>query len=101
MKSYSLKQAPAFIDGAVSPEAVSLQNSYFGKFVHGYWNTLFGKRDVKLPTDEGTEANVSPIFDDKGTMYYFTDFTSPKKMWTRCLAIRLQTRDREGYILYR
>lgn len=79
MKSYSLKQAPAFIDGAVSPEAVSLQNSYFGKFVHGYWNTLFGKRDVKLPTDEGTEANVSPIFDDKGTMYYFTDFTSPKK----------------------
>ncbi|MEE8671256.1 hypothetical protein [Heyndrickxia coagulans] len=79
MKSYSLKQAPAFIDGAVSPEAVSLQNSYFGKFVHGYWNTLFGKRDVKLPTDEGTEANVSPIFNDKGTMYYFTDFTSPKK----------------------
>ncbi|KHD86622.1 sulfite exporter TauE/SafE family protein [Heyndrickxia ginsengihumi] len=77
-KTYSLKHVPDFIDGAVSPEAVSLQNSYFGKYIHGFWNSVFGKRDVKLPTDEGTEANVSPIFDDHGNMYYFTDFTSPK-----------------------
>ena len=26
------------------------------------WNSIFGKKDVKLPSDEGTEANVSPIF---------------------------------------
>lgn len=77
--TYALKDVPAFIDGAVSPEAVSLQNSYFGKYVHGYFNTIFGKRDVKLPSDEGTEANVSPVFDEKGDMYYFTDFTSPKE----------------------
>lgn len=75
----SLDEVPEFIDGAVSPEAVSLQNSYFGKFVHGYWNSLFGKKDVKLPSDEGTEANVSPIFNENGEMYYFTDFTSPKE----------------------
>ena len=34
---------------------------------------------MKLPSDEGTEANVSPIFDENGEMYYFTDFTSPKE----------------------
>ena len=78
-KDYSLDEAPEFIDGAVSPEAVSLQNSYFGNYVHGFWNSYFGKSDVKLPSDEGTEANVSPIFDEKGVMYYFTDFTSPKE----------------------
>ena len=78
-KKYSLDQVPAFIDGAVSPEAVSLQNSYFGNYIHGFWNSLFGKSDVKLPSDEGTEANVSPVFDSKGDMYYFTDFTSPKE----------------------
>ncbi len=78
-KRYSLDQVPAFIDGAVSPEAVSLQNSYFGNYVHGFWNSLFGKSDVKLPSDEGTEANVSPVFDSNGDMYYFTDFTSPKE----------------------
>ncbi|KEP25689.1 hypothetical protein [Bacillus zhangzhouensis] len=78
-KKYSLDQVPAFIDGAVSPEAVSLQNSYFGNYIHGFWNSMFGKSDVKLPSDEGTEANVSPVFDSKGEMYYFTDFTSPKE----------------------
>jgi hypothetical protein len=78
-KDYRLKDVPSFIDGAVSPETVSLQNSYFGNYVHGFLNSLFGKKDVKLPSDEGTEANVSPIFDENGDMYYFTDFTSPKE----------------------
>lgn len=79
MEKYSISDIPAFINGAVSPEAVSLQNSYFGNYIHGFWNSIVGKRDVKLPSDEGTEANVSPIFDEKGHMYYFTDFTSPKE----------------------
>ncbi|PAE24805.1 MULTISPECIES: hypothetical protein [Bacillaceae] len=78
-KSYKLADVPAFIDGAVSPETVSLQNSYFGNYIHGFWNSKFGKSDVRLPSDEGTEANVSPIFDENGDMYYFTDFTSPKE----------------------
>ena len=74
-----LDEIPQFIDGAVSPETVSLQNSYYGNYVHGYWNSIVGKKDVKLPSDEGTEANVSPIFMEDGEMYYFTDFTSPKE----------------------
>ncbi|MBP3041709.1 hypothetical protein J9303_19905 [Bacillaceae bacterium Marseille-Q3522] len=77
--AYPLADAPAFIDGAVSPEAVSLQNSYFGNYIHGFWNSKFGKSDVKLPSDEGTETNVTPIFTENGDMYYFTDFTSPKE----------------------
>jgi hypothetical protein len=79
VKSYKLANAPDFIDGAVSPETVSLQNSYYGNYVQGFWNSVFGKSEVKLPSDEGTEANVSPIFDENGDMYYFTDFTSPKE----------------------
>ncbi len=78
-KAYALADAPEFIDGAVSPEAVSLQNSYYGNYIHGFWNSVFGKTDVKLPSDEGTEAQVSPIFNENGDMYYFTDFTSPKE----------------------
>lgn len=76
---YAMKDIPSFINGAVAPEAVSLQNSYYGKYIHGFWNSIFGKKDVKLPSDEGTEANVSPVFDETGHMYYFTDFTSPKE----------------------
>ncbi|MFC4411419.1 hypothetical protein ACFOZY_13400 [Chungangia koreensis] len=78
-ETFSLDEVPEFIDGAVAPEAVSLQNSYYGNYVHGFWNSKFGKKDVKIPSDEGTEANVSPIFGEDGVMYYFTDFTSPKE----------------------
>lgn len=78
-KNYALKDIPAFIDGAVAPEVVSLQNSYYGNYVHGFWNTIFGKKDIKIPSDEGTESNVSPVFDAEGNMHYFTDFTSPKE----------------------
>ncbi|MCM3612185.1 glycosyltransferase family 39 protein [Planococcus sp. MERTA32b] len=77
--NYALEEVPAFIDGAVSPESVSLENSYYGNYANGFWNSKFSKKDVKLPSDEGTEANVSPIFDADGEMYYFTDFTSPKE----------------------
>ncbi|MCP3738304.1 hypothetical protein [Rossellomorea sp. BNER] len=98
-KSYTLADVPEFIDGAVSPEAVSLQNSYFGNYVQGFWNSKFGKSDVKLPSDEGTEANVSPIFDENGNMYYFTDFTSPKEGVDSMLGYSL-TNSRTGEATY-
>jgi hypothetical protein len=98
-KSYTLSDVPEFIDGAVSPEIVSLQNSYFGNYIHGFWNSLFGKSDVKLPSDEGTEANVSPIFDQNGVMYYFTDFTSPKEGVDSMLGYSL-TNSRTGEATY-
>lgn len=98
-QTFALKDVPEFIDGAVSPEAVSLQNSYFGNYVHGFWNSKFGKKDVKLPSDEGTEANVSPIFDENGDMYYFTDFTSPKEGVDSMLGYSL-TNGRTGEATY-
>lgn len=98
-KKISLEEVPEFIDGAVSPEAVSLQNSYFGKYVHGFWNSIFGKKDVKLPSDEGTEANVSPVFNQDGEMYYFTDFTSPKEGVDSMLGYSL-THARTGKAVY-
>lgn len=54
----ALADVPEFIDGAVSPETVSLQNSYYGNYVHGFWNSLVGKKDVKVPSDEGTESTM-------------------------------------------
>jgi hypothetical protein len=98
-KDYTLNEVPEFIDGAVSPEVVSLQNSYFGNYVHGFWNSIFGKSDVKLPSDEGTEANVSPIFDENGVMFYFTDFTSPKEGVDSMLGYSL-TNSRTGKATY-
>ncbi|WP_028393842.1 MFS transporter [Bacillus cihuensis] len=97
--AYNLADVPEFIDGAVSPEVVSLQNSYFGNYVHGFWNSKFGKSDVKLPSDEGTVANVTPIFSEDGDMYYFTDFTSPKEGVDSMLGYSL-TNSRTGIATY-
>ena len=95
----ALADVPAFIDGAVSPETVSLQNSYYGNYVHGFWNSLVGKKDVKIPSDEGTEENVSPIFMEDGEMVYFTDFTSPKEGVDSMLGYAL-THARTGQATY-
>lgn len=98
-EKFASADVPAFIDGALSPEAVSLQNSYYGNYIHGYWNSMFGKKDVKLPSDEGTEANVSPVFTEDGEMYYFTDFTSPKEGVNSMLGYSL-THARTGEATY-
>lgn len=79
VKLYDTDNAPDFIDGSVSSEMASDVNNYFGKYVHGWLNSLFGKKDVKIPNESGTESSVTPIFNEKGDMYYFTDMTSPKE----------------------
>ncbi|KAB8131314.1 DNA-binding protein [Gracilibacillus oryzae] len=79
MKMYNTSEAPDFIDGSISSEIASLENEYFGKYIHGWLNSIFGKRDVKIPNESGSETSVTPIFDENGKMFYFTDFTSPKE----------------------
>lgn len=76
---YKTDKAPEFIDGPVSSEMASRENEYFGKYVHGWLNSIFGKKDVKIPNESGTESSVTPIFDKQGDMYYFTDMASPKE----------------------
>ena len=82
-----LEDVPEFIDGAVSPETVSLQNSYFGNYVHGFWNSKFGKKDVKLPSDEGTEENVSPILTRRAKCIISQTLRALKRVSIPCLAI--------------
>ncbi|WP_335870438.1 DUF3981 domain-containing protein [Bacillus sp. 2205SS5-2] len=77
--TYTIKDAPSFIDGVLNHESASLENDYFGYYVHGFWNNVFSQSDVKIPTDWGTYEGVTPIFSKDGKMYYFTDFTSPKE----------------------
>ncbi|SER99195.1 hypothetical protein SAMN04487944_114115 [Gracilibacillus ureilyticus] len=79
MKMYHTSEAPEFIEGSISSEIASLQNDYFGKYIHGWLNSVFGKRDVKIPNESGSESSVTPIFDENGSMFYFTDLTSPKE----------------------
>lgn len=79
VKLYKADKAPEFIEGSISSEMASDENEYFGKYVHGWLNSYFGKKDVKIPNKSGTESSVTPIFNENGDMYYFTDMSSPKE----------------------
>ncbi|UOQ85363.1 DNA-binding protein [Gracilibacillus salinarum] len=79
MQMMDTADAPEFIEGSVSSEMASLENNYFGKYIHGWLNSVFGKKDVKIPNASGSESEVTPIFDENGQMFYFTDLTSPKE----------------------
>ncbi|WEG75051.1 DNA-binding protein [Vagococcus intermedius] len=77
VKVYDLKDVPAFIDAPISPEMATEMNSVYGKYENGWLNSKLAKKGVKLATSNGTEDQVTPIFNEKGEMLYFTDFTSP------------------------
>ncbi|MGJ9460152.1 DNA-binding protein [Oceanobacillus sp. CF4.6] len=96
---YETEKAPEFVDGSISSEMASEENEYFGRYVHGWLNSLFGKKDVKIPNESGTESNVTPIFDETGAMHYFTDMTSPKENIDSALGYTL-VNARSGELVY-
>lgn len=96
---YKTDDAPDFINGSISSEMASDENDFFGKYVHGWLNSIFGKKDVKIPNPSGTESNVTPIFDENGDMQYFTDLSSPKENIDSALGYTL-VNARTGELVY-
>ncbi|MEC3883635.1 DNA-binding protein [Halobacillus sp. HZG1] len=79
IETFDSANAPDFVEGSVSSELAAIENEYFGKYVNGWLNSIFGKKDVKIPNESGTESSVTPIFNEAGEMFYFTDMASPKE----------------------
>ena len=79
MKSIALQMYQHLLTGLFHLKRLVCKTAILVTIFMDFGISQFGKTDVKLPSDEGTEANVSPIFDENGDMYYFTDFTSPKE----------------------
>lgn len=78
VEKYKLKDAPKWINGSVSSETASYQNKVYGKYPLGFWNSILSQKDVIIPSENGNQNEVTPVFlEDK--MYYFSDFSSPKK----------------------
>ncbi|WP_160112513.1 DNA-binding protein [Salicibibacter kimchii] len=96
---YETDDAPDFISGTISPRFASEANNVFGQYVHGWLNTMFGQEDVRMPNDNGTEAEVTPIFDEDGNMFYFTDMTSPQENIESALGVTLMNA-RTGELTY-
>ncbi|WP_338230810.1 hypothetical protein [Lactiplantibacillus paraxiangfangensis] len=75
---YTASGAPKFINESIASSTAATMNSIFGKYANGFWNARFGKTNVKVSNNNGTEDGVTPVVDKHGNISYFNDFTSPK-----------------------
>lgn len=67
---YEMGNVPQWIDQAYDSEIIIEQLTYNGEYVNGYWNSLFGQKDVLQPTDG---YNYLALNDD---VYLYTGMTS-------------------------
>jgi hypothetical protein len=70
MKKYPMKQVPSFVDQVVPHDIAYDYNYWFGKYKHGFWNSILGKTDVHVPPEE-----FVAVFDHRLHMYWATDHT--------------------------
>ncbi|MCB5255862.1 MAG: hypothetical protein RBR69_03890 [Candidatus Cloacimonadaceae bacterium] len=69
--SFSDQNIPAWVDRVQPSYFVIPQLDWWGKYVNGFWNTVFGKRDI-LSTTQG--YNV--IYGNDGQSYFYTGMSS-------------------------
>jgi len=70
-KGFDDSKIPAWVDRVQPSYFVIPQLTWWGKYVNGFWNTLFGKRDM-LQVTEG--FNV--IYGRDGRSYFYTGLSS-------------------------
>ncbi|PID51820.1 MAG: hypothetical protein CR972_05205 [Candidatus Moraniibacteriota bacterium] len=68
---YSIEDAPKWID-RIQPESfVTAQLNYWGRYVHGWFNSIMAKKDV-LKTTKG----MSLVYGDDSNSYWYTGIQS-------------------------
>ncbi|CCI86353.1 hypothetical protein [Lactobacillus gigeriorum] len=78
VKKYPLTNLPKFIDEGITTGIANQINWDFGIYRYGFWNRYFGKTGVMKPTGNGVENGVTSVFNENGTISYFSDFTTDK-----------------------
>lgn len=76
-QDYTLENMPAWIDEAIPEYIAEQQNYWFGRYVHGFWNSLFSQKDVHVPTEWAEEIDVFGVIGADNRFYWFTGHTSP------------------------
>lgn len=78
MTSFDAKDVPSWVDQVVPEYVAEAHNSWFGRYVHGFWNSVLGQKDVHIPTGWGKEkVDVFGVVGADDRFYWFTGHTSP------------------------
>lgn len=78
MTRYDLDQVPSWVDQVVPEQLAERYNTWYGKYRHGFLNSIFAQRDVHVPTGwGGQKADVFGVIGADSRFYWFTGHTSP------------------------
>jgi hypothetical protein len=77
LQRFTSEDLPAWVDRVV-PEAVAEKIvSWWGQYPHGWWNSVWGKRDVMVTTLESNrKESMWMVWGDDDQPYWFTGMTS-------------------------
>lgn len=70
MDKYALEDLPNWVDRAQPTDLAWSQIDNWGYYVHGYWNTIFGQKDMIQTTDGYNYVSI------EGQTYIFSGLTS-------------------------
>ncbi len=78
MTAYAIDDVPEWVDVVIPEVVAEAHNSWFGRYVHGFWNSVFGQKDAHIPTGWGKEeVDVFGVVGPDNRFYWFTGHTSP------------------------
>lgn len=78
LAEYSIDEAPEWID-RIYPEWFACQRlTDYGRYVLTWWNAVWRKDQVNVPTSIGGSRDLWLIWGDDGRAYWFTGLTSEK-----------------------
>ncbi|MDL2212312.1 hypothetical protein LJB88_05485, partial [Erysipelotrichaceae bacterium OttesenSCG-928-M19] len=80
VKKYQIGEQPKWIDNVYHPDYLRESIEWNMKYVHGYWNTVFGKNDVML-LSQGDAKNTPQFLNYRyieiaGNIYLYSGVTS-------------------------
>ncbi|MFO7659885.1 MAG: hypothetical protein R6V77_03130 [Candidatus Cloacimonadaceae bacterium] len=68
---YPKENVPIWVDRINPADYVLSQLNWWGNYVHGFWNTVFGKRDMLMATD-----GYNIIYGNDNRCYFYTGMSS-------------------------
>ena len=99
MQQFDISSIPAWIDQVIPEYVAEKHNAWFGRYVHGFWNSIFSQRDVHVPTKWGGRIDVFGVVGADERFYWFTGHTSPSSKDDSLMGYTM-TNGRTGEIVY-
>lgn len=79
LQFHALGSVPEWIDRVIPPRFAEQRLQWHGEYINGWWNSLWAKEGVMMPTNEGLYTDVWMTWGSDGKPYWFTGLSSPKK----------------------